>query len=77
MTITWQPQSGNGHIVVVRQGSAVNQSPVDWAEPSGGAGDQWDDGTDLGGGTFVAYRGAGSSTTIDGLASLTTYHVAI
>ena len=75
MTFDWASGNGDGAIVVVRAGSAVNADPVDNneynADPVFGIGD------DLGGGNFVVYSGSGNTTPVSNLIPGTTYHFAV
>jgi hypothetical protein len=68
-------QAGNRYIVVARQGSPVNATPVDNIQY--GANANFGSGSDLGDGNFVVHDGApGSSFTITGLTGNTVYHLA-
>ena len=78
MRISWSPPgtgAGNGSIVVVKQGSAVDSNPVDGvahtANASFGSGDQ------LGTGNYVVFRAAGTQVDVGNLSASTTYHVAV
>lgn len=74
-TINFTPGSGTNRLVVVRQGSAVTNTPVDGTtyNPSTTFGL----GADLGNSSHVVYTGTGSSVTVTGLTAATTYHVAV
>jgi len=76
MTIGWSPQSGDGVIVVMKAGGVVNSDPVDFTE-HGFNSSFGDVTTDLGGGNYVVYRGAGSSVNVSNLAAATGYYLAI
>jgi hypothetical protein len=75
MTLFWSEGIGDGSIVVMKQGSAVNATPTDGTEHL--ADRVFGSGADLGGGNFVVYRGNGESVHVTGLTSLQTYHVAV
>jgi hypothetical protein len=75
MTLFWSEGIGDGSIVVMKQGSAVNATPTDGIEHL--ADRVFGSGDDLGGGNFVVYRGNGESVHVTGLTSLQTYHVAV
>jgi hypothetical protein len=76
MTITWTPESGDGTIVVMRQGGLPTVDPTDFTLHTAVA-NPWDGGDDLSGGNFVVYRGSGSSVTVEGLGAALTYGVAV
>jgi hypothetical protein len=76
MTISWTPESGDGSIVVVRQGGLPTADPVDFTH-HGAVANPWNGGEDLGGGNYVVHRGSGSSVTVEGLAAVQTYGVAV
>lgn len=75
-TISWNRGTGDGVIVVMRQGSAVNSDPQMGtsytANPIFGSA-----GTLVGSGNYVVYVGSGTSVNVSGLLQNTTYHVAI
>jgi len=77
MTINWTRGGtpGDGVIVLVKEGSAVNSNP------SGGssytADTEFGDGSQIGTGNYVVYLASGTSVTVTGLSSSTTYHVAV
>ena len=76
MTVNWSGNgSGDGVIVVIKQGSAVDVDPTDGIEHLADA--NYGSGVDLGGGNFVLHRGAGSSVPVTGLSVDTTYHIAV
>jgi hypothetical protein len=66
---------GSSRILIVRQGSAVNDFPEDFtgylADATFGQGDE------LGSGNFVAYAGTDSQFVVNGLSAETTYHFAV
>lgn len=77
MTINWTNGNGAGRVVVVKSGSAVDSDPVDGTSYSATANALFGSGEQLGTGNFVVYSGTGSSVTVTGLTSNTTYHVAV
>lgn len=74
-TIEWTNGSGQNRIVIVKEGSAVDATPVD--NTSYTANSAFGSGTELGTGNFVVYNGNTSSVSTTGLSSETQYHVAI
>ncbi len=73
--LSWTRGDGNQVIVLVRESGAVNSNPVDGttynANSTFGNGDQ------IGIGNYVVYNGSGTSVSITGLNSATTYHFAV
>jgi hypothetical protein len=74
MNLSWTGGSGDGVIVVIRQGSAVAATPTDGTEHS--ASSVFASGANLGSSQYVIYRGSGSSVQVTGLSAGQTYHVA-
>jgi hypothetical protein len=74
-TLNWTRGNGDNCIVVVRAGAAVNAAPVDGVTYTTGA--NWNSGTQIGVGNYVAYLGAGNTVVLSGLTVGTTYHVAV
>ncbi len=80
MTLTWSPGTNADNseatsFVVGRDGAPVNQQP-----PYGflsTANSQFGQGTDLGGGNFVLFRGAGNTVTVTGLRPGDIYYFAV
>lgn len=72
-TLNWTNGSGNRRLIAVREGS-----PVDFT-PSGayttGVSAHFLDAADQGNGLRLVYNGTGSSVTVTGLTSTSTYHV--
>lgn len=68
---------GNGRIVVIREAAAVASSPTSGTTYT--ANTVFGSGTDISGGSgeYVVYDGTGTSVTVTGLTSNTTYYVAI
>jgi hypothetical protein len=74
MTLYWTAGLGDGSIVLMKQGSAVDANPSD---PTVYAADSvFGDGDQIGTGNYVVYRGNGSSVHVTGLTQGQTYHVA-
>jgi hypothetical protein len=69
------PGNGASRIVVMRQGSAVNAQPA--PETFYTANAEFGTGDEIGTGNFVVYNGTGDNVTVTGLASGSTYHVAV
>jgi hypothetical protein len=76
MTISWTAGSGDGALVVMKEGSAVTQSPID-GTVHGFNTTFGTPGVDLGGGEYVVYRGASTSVDVTNLVAETTYFVKI
>ncbi|MEI6311151.1 MAG: InlB B-repeat-containing protein [Bacteroidota bacterium] len=74
-TITWTRGSGDSVLVVARAGSAVNTDPSSGFSYNANA--TFGSGSQLGTANYVVYKGTGTSATISGLNSNTTYHFAI
>ena len=74
-TITWTRGSGDSVLVVARNGSAVNTDPSSGFSYLANA--TFGSGSQLGTGNYIVYKGTGTSATISGLLSNTTYHLAI
>jgi hypothetical protein len=78
MTVNWAIASaGNADnvIVVMRSGSAVNADPVDGTTYNANA--AFGNGTQIGTGNWVVYKGAGTSVPVTGLSAGTTYYVKV
>jgi hypothetical protein len=75
--VNWTSGSGNGRIVVARQGSAVNADPVNGTAYTGNT--IFGNGTQIGTGNFVVYRAAGAATfvTVTNLLPGTIYHFSV
>ncbi|EPR70575.1 CARDB domain-containing protein [Cyclobacterium qasimii] len=76
MTVSWTNGNGSGRILIGKEGEAVNASPADFVNYSGGSG-SFTNGSNLGNGNYVQYSGAGNSTTLTGLSPDKTYHFEI
>jgi YVTN family beta-propeller protein len=77
MTVNWTRGTGDGVIVLIKQGSAVNADPVDGTYSGYTANSVFGSGTQIGTGNYVLYKGAGTSVTVTGLTLGTTYYVAV
>jgi len=75
LRISWTAGGGDGAIVVVKAGGAVDTGPSDGTEHVADA--QFGAGAELGTGNRVVYRGAGTHVDVSGLTGQTTYHVAV
>ncbi|NTV15308.1 MAG: DUF1566 domain-containing protein, partial [Desulfobulbaceae bacterium] len=76
MTVNWTRGSGDGVIVLMKQGSPVDSDPVDGIYTGYAANAAFGSGTQIGSGNYVLYRGTGNSVTVTGLTSGATYCVA-
>ena len=75
MRITWTQGSGDGTIVIVKQDTAVDSGPVDGTDYT--ANSVFQNGSQLGTGNYVVFKGSASQVDISGLTAETTYHVAM
>jgi hypothetical protein len=75
LDVKWSRGSGDGVIILAREGGPVDADPVDGTEypfdPIFG------NGPEIGTGNYVVYVGAGTQTTIEGIFPDRSYHVAI
>ncbi len=73
--LSWTRGDGNKVIVLAKEASAVDSNPADGtsynANSTFGTGDQ------IGTGNYVVYDGTGTSVSVTGLNSATTYHFAV
>ncbi|MFN3404242.1 MAG: immunoglobulin domain-containing protein [Cytophagaceae bacterium] len=74
-TLSWTNGNGSGRLVLIKQASPVNSSPVDNVTYTANA--QYGSGTQIGSGNFVAYAGTGNSVNITGMAPNTDYYIRI
>lgn len=74
ITLNWTNGNGSSRIVVARQGSAVNALPVNYTNYSASS---FGNGSQIGTGNFVVYRGSGSTAAVTGLTFNTTYHFTV
>ncbi|NTV14181.1 MAG: hypothetical protein HGA96_09680 [Desulfobulbaceae bacterium] len=77
MTVNWARGSGDGVIVLMKQGAAVNADPVDGTFSGYTANPQFSYGIQIGTGNYVVYKGTGTSVAVTGLTLGTTYHLAV
>jgi hypothetical protein len=78
MRISWNTPGtgpGDGSIVVVKQGTAVDADPADGTAHA--ANTTFGSGAELGTGNYVVFRAAGTQVDVSGLSPSTTYHVAV
>jgi hypothetical protein len=75
MTLNWDSGNGTGRIVLAKEGSAVDQVPVDLTSYS--ADPDFTAGQNIGAGNIVVYLGNESSVDISGLLENTEYHVSV
>jgi hypothetical protein len=76
-TVNWTRGSGDGVLVLMRSGSAVNAGPQDGTYTGYAASAVFGGGTQIGSGNYVVYKGAGTGVTVTGLAPGTTYYAAV
>ena len=76
MTVNWARGSGDGVIVLMRQGSAVATDPTDGVYTTYFANTAFGSGTAIGD-AYVIYKGTGTGVTVTGLTIGTTYYVAV
>lgn len=72
--LSWTPGDGSNRLILVKQGSPVNDDPADAVQYTSdsdfsGVPEQ------IGTGNYVVYSGTGTGVTITGLSMNTTYHV--
>ncbi len=75
MTIGWTRGNGNKVLVVASQGSAVNADPVNGTSYT--ASNVFGNGTQIGTGNYVMYRGIGTSVNVTSLVPGNTYYYAV
>ena len=74
LTLSWVNGNGSGRLVVLKEGSEVNGTPVDLSVYPAAA--IFKNGTQLAAGEYVVFAGAGSSVTVTNLQNKT-YHYRI
>lgn len=75
-TLNWTNGNGNGRVVLIKQGSAVDANPTDGSNPTANL--AFGSGTQIGTGNYTVFNGVGSGPiTVTGLAANTTYHVRV
>ena len=77
MTVNWTRGTGDGVIILMKQGSAVNSDPVYGTYTNYAASSTFGNGTQIGAGNYVVYKGTGTNAAITGLTLGTTYYVAV
>ena len=75
MTVNWTNGDGDGRIVLVRSGGAVNADPADASVYTADA--VFGNGSEIGTGNYVVYANNGSSITLTGLIPGITYYVGV
>jgi hypothetical protein len=73
-TVNWTNGNGSNRLVLIKQGSAVNQDPSYGSYTSSTV---FGSGTQLGTGNYAIYNSNGSSVTVTGLTTNTTYFVKV
>jgi hypothetical protein len=76
MTVNWARGNGDGVIVLMKQGAAVNSDPADGTYTGYTANPAFGSGTQIGTGNYVVYKGTGASVAVTGLTVGTTYYLA-
>lgn len=71
----WTNGSGGNRLLIVKKASAVDALPSDGSTYFENA--TFGNGSDLGTGNFVVYKGSGNSVTVTGLEPSTNYHVSV
>jgi hypothetical protein len=74
-TVSFTNGDGNGRLVLVKAGGAVDATPTNGIAYS--ADPNFGDGEELGTANFAVYSSSGSSVTVTGLTLNTTYHVRV
>lgn len=74
-TVNWTPGSGTSVLVLARQGSPVNSSPVSGVAYTANA--AFGSGQLLGTGNYVVYNGLGTSVNVTGLSPATNYYFSV
>jgi len=75
ITASWTSGSGDAEIVVVREGSAVNQDPSSGTTYTANA--AFGSGSQIGTGNYVVYDGTAGTVTVTSLTSGLTYYFAV
>ncbi len=75
ITASWTSGSGDAELVVVREGSAVNQDPSSGSTYT--ANTAFGSGQQIGTGNYVVYDGTAGTVTVTGLTSGQTYYFAV
>lgn len=73
--ITWTNGNGSNHLVVIKAGSAISDTPTDATTYS--ASTNFGAGSVLGSASYVVYSGTGNSVTVSELSPSTTYYVSV
>ena len=75
ITASWTSGSGDAELVVVREGSAVNQDPTSGTTYTANA--AFGSGSQIGTGNYVVYDGTAGTVTVTGLTSGQSYYFAV
>ncbi len=75
LTLNWTNGNGASRLVVLKQGTATNQSPSDGSSYT--ASTTFGNGSNLGTGNYVVYDGIVNSVTVTGLLANTTYYAEV
>lgn len=75
ISLNWTNGDGASRIVVAKAGGPVDALPVNYTQYSGSA--AFGNGTQIGTGNYVVYKGSATTTTVINLASNVTYHFAV
>jgi hypothetical protein len=75
MQLTWNNGSGQRRLVLMRQGAAVNVTPVNDVNYT--ANSFFGSGSEIGTGNFAVFNGTASNVTVTNLLPNTTYHFAV
>lgn len=77
VTLTWERNSGDGTLVVLKQGTAVDFVPSDGTFTGYTANSAFGSGTQMGVGNYIVYKGDSTNAVVTGLIPNTLYHVAL
>ncbi len=75
LTLSWTNGNGDGRLVLIKQGSVVNASPVDGTDYTANA--AFGSGTQVGTGNYVVFKGSGNSVDITGLTAGAIYYISV
>lgn len=75
LRIRWTPGDGDGTIAVMQEGSGISSEPVDGIEYRASA--AFGSGDEIGAGSYVIFKGSGSTVDVSGLKPGTVYSVAL
>ena len=75
LTIGWTSGNGSNHLVLVKAGSAITDSPADGVSYTSNT--AFGSGSQIGSGNYVVYNGTGNSVTVTGLVKGIFYYINI